>query len=288
MDLCNLSVIKGLMADAGITFRKEFGQNFLTNRIIPEDIADNCTNNPDSLIIEIGPGIGCLTAELAARYKRVVAIEIDRGLIPILDKTLAEFDNVTVINEDVMKLNLADIVNEYSNGMPVSVCANLPYYITTPILMYLLESGVKFSTITVMVQNEVAARLAAKPGSADYGAITAILGYYGNTKKLFKVSAGCFVPAPKVDSAVVRIDLFDTPLYAPKNEKLFRNCIKAAFEMRRKTLQNALSSKLGYDKELIRDAILSVGHPEAVRGERLSTEEFVKLADYIYENSSKQ
>ena len=288
MDLCNLSVIKGLMADAGITFRKEFGQNFLTNRIIPEDIADNCTNNPDSLIIEIGPGIGCLTAELAARYKRVVAIEIDRGLIPILDKTLAEFDNVTVINEDVMKLNLADIVNEYSNGMPVSVCANLPYYITTPILMYLLESGVKVSTITVMVQNEVAARLAAKPGSADYGAITAILGYYGNTKKLFKVSAGCFVPAPKVDSAVVRIDLFDTPLYAPKNEKLFRNCIKAAFEMRRKTLQNALSSKLGYDKELIRDAILSVGHPEAVRGERLSTEEFVKLADYIYENSSKQ
>lgn len=288
MDLCNLSVIKGLMADAGITFRKEFGQNFLTNRIIPEDIADNCTNNPDSLIIEIGPGIGCLTAELAARYKRVVAIEIDRGLIPILDKTLAEFDNVTVINEDVMKLNLADIVNEYSNGMPVSVCANLPYYITTPILMYLLESGVKFSTITVMVQNEVAARLAAKPGSADYGAITAILGYYGNTKKLFKVSAGCFVPAPKVDSAVVRIDLFDTPLYTPKNEKLFRNCIKAAFEMRRKTLQNALSSKLGYDKELIRDAILSVGHPEAVRGERLSTEEFVKLADYIYENSSKQ
>ena len=195
MDLCNLSVIKGLMAEAGITFRKEYGQNFLTNRTIPEDIADNCTDINDSLIIEIGPGIGCLTAELAARYKRVVAIEIDRGLIPILKKTLSDFDNVTVINEDVMKIDLHKLVEEYSNGMPVSVCANLPYYITTPILMYLLESGVKFSSITVMVQNEVASRLVAAPGSSDYGAITAILGYYGTVKKLFKVSAGCFIPA---------------------------------------------------------------------------------------------
>ena len=135
MDLCNLSVIKSLMAEAGITFRKEFGQNFLTNRIIPEDIADNCADNPESLIIEIGPGIGCLTAELASRYRRVVAIEIDRGLIPVLEKTLDEFDNVTVINEDVMKIDIQSIVDKYANGMPVSVCANLPYYITTPILM---------------------------------------------------------------------------------------------------------------------------------------------------------
>ena len=286
MDLCNLSVIKTLMSDAGITFRKEYGQNFLTNRIIPEDIADNCTENPESLIIEIGPGIGCLTAELASRYRKVVAIEIDRGLIPILDKTLAEFDNVTVINEDVMKIDLRRLVEEYSDGMPVSVCANLPYYITTPILMYLLESGVKFSSITVMVQNEVAARLAAKPGSSDYGAITAILGYYGTVKKLFKVSAGCFVPAPKVDSAVVRIDLYKEPLYTPKDEKLFRNTIKAAFEMRRKTLQNALSAKLGYSKELISAAILDIGESENVRGERLSTEDFVKLSDYLSEHKN--
>jgi 16S rRNA (adenine1518-N6/adenine1519-N6)-dimethyltransferase len=284
MDLCNLSVIKGLMAEAGITFRKEYGQNFLTNRIIPEDIADNCTDFSDSLIIEIGPGIGCLTAELAARYKRVVAIEIDRGLIPILEKTLSEFDNVTVINEDVMKIDLHKLVEEYSDGMPVSVCANLPYYITTPILMYLLESGVKLSSITVMVQNEVASRLVAAPGSSDYGAITAILGYYGTVKKLFKVSAGCFIPAPKVDSAVVRIDLYKEPLYNPKNEKLFRNTIKAAFEMRRKTLQNALSAKLGFSKELISRAITSIGHPETVRGERLSTADFVKLSDYLSDN----
>ena len=282
MDLCNLSVIKQLMSDAGITFRKDYGQNFLTNRLIPEDIADNCTEIEDSLIIEIGPGIGCLTAELAERYKRVVAIEIDKGLIPILDKTLAEYDNVTVINADVMKTDIAEIVKKYSEGLPVSVCANLPYYITTPILMYLLESGVRFKSITVMVQNEVAARLAAKPGSSDYGAITAILGYYGTVKKLFKVSAGCFIPAPKVDSAVVRIDLYDTPKYTPKDENLFRNLIKAAFEMRRKTLVNAVSSKLPHINKLdLTKSIVSIGHTENVRGERLSTEDFVKLSDLL-------
>ncbi len=281
MDLCNISVIRSLMADAGINFRKDYGQNFLTNRIIPEDIAEGCTDESDSLIIEIGPGIGCLTAELASRYKHVVAIEIDKGLIPILDKTLAEFGNVTVINEDVMKVDLKELVDKYSCGMPVSVCANLPYYITTPILMYLLESGVKFSSITVMVQNEVASRLIAAPGKSDYGAITAVLGFFGEARRLFKVSAGCFIPAPKVDSAVVRIDLFKTPKYTPKDEKLFRSLIKAAFEMRRKTLLNALSAKLSLDKEKIREAITSLGFDENIRGERLSTEDFVNLSDVL-------
>ena len=281
MDLCNIKVIKELMNDAGINFRKDYGQNFLINPIIPEDIADNCTDKEESLIIEIGPGVGCLTAELSSRYKKVVAIEIDKGLIPILDKTLAEFNNVTVINEDVMKVDLVDLVEKYSDGMPVSVCANLPYYITTPILMYLLESGVKLSTITVMVQNEVAKRLVAKAGSGDYGAITAVLGYYGEAKRLFKVPAGCFLPAPKVDSAVVRIDLYDEPKYKPKNEKLFRNLIKAAFEMRRKTLQNAVSAKLGFSKEAIKDALEVLGFDENIRGERLSTEDFVKLSDEL-------
>lgn len=283
MDLCNLSVIKSLMADANITFRKEFGQNFLTNRIIPEDIADNCANSADRLILEIGPGIGCLTQELAIRYKRVVAVEIDKGLIPVLDKTLAEYDNVTVINDDIMKIDLEALVAEYSDGMPVSVCANLPYYITTPILMRLLESGVKFSSITVMVQNEVASRLVAKPGSSDYGAITAVLGFYGEAKKLFRVSAGSFVPAPKVDSAVVRIDMFDTPKYNVSDERLFRSLIKAAFEMRRKTLQNAIIAKFPqYTKEQITEAIVTLGHDERVRGERLSTEDFAQLSNLFY------
>ena len=284
MDLCNLSVIKRLMAEAGITFRKEFGQNFLTNRIIPEDIADSCADTAERLVLEIGPGIGCLTQELAIRYKKVVAVEIDRGLIPILEKTMAEYDNVTVINDDIMKVDLPALIAEHADGMPVSVCANLPYYITTPILMYLLESGVKFDTITIMIQNEVAARLVAKAGSSDYGAITAVLGYYGKARKLFKVSAGCFVPAPKVDSAVVRIDLYGEKPYQPKDEKLFRALIRAAFEMRRKTFVNAVAAKLPYTKELLVSALASIGQDENVRGERLSTEDFVKLADYLVDN----
>ncbi|MBQ2794267.1 MAG: 16S rRNA (adenine(1518)-N(6)/adenine(1519)-N(6))-dimethyltransferase RsmA [Clostridia bacterium] len=284
MDLCNLSVIKRLMTEAGITFRKEFGQNFLTNRMIPEDIADNCADTAERLVLEIGPGIGCLTQELALRYKRVVAVEIDRGLIPILEKTMAEYDNVTVINEDIMKVDLPALIEKYADGMPISVCANLPYYITTPILMYLLESGVKFDTVTVMIQNEVAARLVARAGSSDYGAITAVLGYYGRAKRLFKVSAGCFVPAPKVDSAVVRIDLYGEKPFQPRDEALFRALIRAAFEMRRKTFVNAVSAKLPYTKELLCDALKSIGQDENVRGERLSTEDYVRLSDYLTEN----
>lgn len=283
MDLCNISVIKSVMADAGITFRKEFGQNFLTNRMIPEDIADNCADTSERMILEIGPGIGCLTQELAMRYKKVVAVEIDKGLIPVLSKTLSGFDNITVINDDIMKVDIKALIDEYSEGMPVSVCANLPYYITTPILMHLLESDVKFSTITVMVQNEVAARLAAKPGSSDYGAITAVLGYYGTVRKLFKVSAGCFMPAPKVDSAVVRIDLYDKCPYEIKNEAFFRSCIKAAFEMRRKTLENALCALGGYTKDDIASAIAECGFDPKIRGERLSCEDFVKLSNALVE-----
>ncbi len=282
MDLCNLSVIKSVMADAGITFRKEFGQNFLINRLIPEDIADNCADTSERMILEIGPGIGCLTQELALRYKKVVAVEIDRGLIPVLSKTLSDYKNITIINDDIMKVNLHALVAEHSDGMPISVCANLPYYITTPILMRLLESGVKFSSITVMVQNEVASRLVAKEGTADYGAITAVLGYYGKARRLFKVSAGCFVPAPRVDSAVVRIDIHENPPFKLKDEKLFFLLIKAAFEMRRKTLQNAISAKIPkFTKEEILSAITAIGKDEKVRGERLSTEDFAALANML-------
>ena len=281
MNLCNPGVIKELMNEAGIAFRHELGQNFLINQMVPEDIADNCTDVRDSMILEIGPGVGCLTQELALRYPKVVAVEIDKGLIPVLNKTLAEYDNITVINDDIMKVDLARLINDYAEGRDVSVCANLPYYITTPILMYLLESGVKLKTITVMIQNEVASRLVAKPGSSDYGAITAVLGFYGTVRKLFKVTAGSFVPAPKVDSAVVRIDLYDEPKYKPKDEKLFRSLIRAAFEMRRKTLQNAISAKLSIPKESVLLALRELGLHESVRGERLSTEEFVKLSDIL-------
>ena len=282
MDLCNLSVIKSLMGEAGITFRKDYGQNFLINRIIPEEIAERCTDNPHSMILEIGPGIGCLTQELAMHYDKVVAIEIDKGLIPVLEKTLSEYDNVTVINNDVMKIDIASLVEEYSEGRPVSVCANLPYYITTPILMHLLESGVRFDSITVMVQNEVATRLIAPPGNSEYGAITAVLNYYGKVSRLFKVSAGSFIPAPKVDSAVIRIDLYKQSPFEIKDEKLFRALIKAAFEMRRKTLMNAVSAKLPHiEKGRLAEALVSLGHPENVRGERLSVEDFANLSNLL-------
>ena len=284
MDLCNLSVIKELMADAGITFRKEFGQNFLTNRIIPEDIADNCAESTSSTILEIGPGIGPLTTELALRYDNVVALEIDRGLIPVLKYTLGEFDNVTVINEDVMKTDLSALLAPCVERGGVSVCANLPYYITTPILMKLLECGLPFDYITIMIQSEVADRLCAKAGSSDYGAITAVLGYYGVAEKLFTVSAGNFMPAPKVNSTVVRIKLYKEKPYAPKDEKTFFRTVKAAFEQRRKTLPNALSASFSeISKDKLVEAVTSCGHSADIRGERLSVPEFVALSDKLYE-----
>ncbi len=283
MELCNPSVIKMLMNDAGIAFRKEYGQNFLINPAIPERIAEEAAPTAERLVIEIGPGIGCLTRRLADIYTKVVAIEIDAGLIPILEKTLADKPNVTVINGDVLKVDLAALIAEHGNGMPVSVAANLPYYITTPILLHLVESKIPFDSITVMVQKEVADRLVAAPGSADYGAITAVLGYYGTARRLFTVPAGCFLPAPKVDSAVVRLDLYKEKPFRPKDERLFFHTVRGAFEMRRKTLVNALSAKLSIEKAKIADALTSLGMSPTVRGERLSTDDFVRLSDLLSE-----
>jgi 16S rRNA (adenine1518-N6/adenine1519-N6)-dimethyltransferase len=288
MNLCSPSVIRALMQEVGITFRREYGQNFLVNPEIPARIADECADSPDTVILEIGPGIGCLTAELAERYERVVAIEIDGGLIPVLKKTLADYPNATVIHGDCMKVDLAECLSEavgdrvIGRDVEVAVCANLPYYITTPILMHLLECGIPFSSITVMIQREVADRLSAEAGKSDYGAITAVLGYYGNARRLFTVPAGCFLPAPKVSSAVVRIDLPKTPKYSPRSEKLFFRTVHAAFEQRRKTLLNALSAKLGeLGKDRIAEVIASCGFVPDIRGERLSTADFVRLSDCL-------
>ena len=289
MNLCNPRVIRELMAEAGITFRRDLGQNFLVDPSIPEEIADVAASDPDSVILEIGPGVGCLTAALADRFRKVVAIEIDRGLIPVLNKTLAEYDNVTVINADCMTVDLAAVLSEAAGGgvpgvdFKVAVAANLPYYITTPILLRLLESGVRFSSVTVMVQKEVADRLAASPGSRDYGAITAVLGYYGTVTRCFTVSPGSFLPPPAVSSAVVRIDLYPEPAYRPLSEKTFFDTVHAAFEQRRKTLVNALSARFSdLGKERIAGIVGSCGLPADVRGERLSTGEFVALSDAIF------
>ena len=289
MDLCNLSVIRSLMSESGITFKKEYGQNFLNNRMIPEDIADGCADTADRLVIEIGPGIGPLTTELALRYQNVVALEIDNGLIPVLKYTLGEFTNVTVFNEDVMKVDLEAVLMPYFEKGKVSVCANLPYYITTPILMKLLECGLPFDYITIMIQSEVADRLCARAGSGDYGAITAVLAYYGVAEKLFTVSAGNFMPAPKVNSTVVRIKLHKNKPYTPKDEKTMFRTIKGAFEQRRKTLPNALAAAFGeLSKDEITDAVVACGYKPDIRGERLDISEFVELSDKLFDLISKK
>jgi len=281
MELCNPSVIRALMGEEGTGLKKAYGQNFLIRPEIPARIAEECSEDRSQMILEIGPGIGCLTQELAQRFDKVAAVEIDQTLIPILAKTLAEYDNVTVTNMDVMKLDLPAFIAENAEGREVSVCANLPYYITTPILMRLLESGVPFRSITVMVQAEVAARLCADAGESEYGAITAVLGYYGEIRRLFTVSASCFLPPPKVNSAVVRLDLYREPKYKPQDKKFFFGLIKAAFEMRRKTLVNAISAKYPIEKSVIADTLTAIGMSPTVRGERLSTEDYVKLSDAL-------
>ena len=283
MNLCDIKTIKQIMSIYGLTFRKEFGQNFLTDKFVVEDIAEFCCEGRSKNILEIGPGIGTLTYELAARYEKVLAVELDKGLIPVLAFTLGEYNNVKIINDDIMKCNIAEITAPYlEDGL--SVCANLPYYITTPILMALLESNVPFDYITVMVQAEVADRLCAAPGSRDCGAITAVLAYYGTAERLMKVPAGKFLPPPKVDSAVIRIKLHKDKPYNPKNEEIFFRTVRAAFGQRRKTLPNALAAGFSeLTRPAITEAVIAAGLDANIRGERLTMPEFVALSDKLTE-----
>lgn len=286
MNLTDIRTIKDIMSIHKINFRKEFGQNFLTNISVVEDIADSCSDTPDATILEIGPGIGVLTQELAFRYSKVLAVEIDNGLIPVLRYTLQDCPEgvVEVIHGDIMKTDLKALLAPAFEAGKVSVCANLPYYITTPILMELLESGLPFEYITIMIQSEVADRLCAKAGSKEYGAITAVVNYYGEAEKLFKVSAGNFIPAPKVDSTVVRIKLHKEKPYVPKDEDTLFRTIRAAFEQRRKTLPNALSAGFqDVPKDVLTRIIEECGHRADIRGERLDIAQFVALADCIYD-----
>ncbi len=294
MRLTDLSCVREIMARHNITFQKKFGQNFLINQRVPENIAEAaCENRGEGKglgILEIGPGIGTLTRELSARADKVVALEIDTGLIPVLAETLADCDNTTVINEDVMKSDLTALVERefLSEGMSVSVAANLPYYITTPILMKLLESRLPFEAITVMIQKEVAVRLCAPAGDSEYGAITASLGYYGHCERLFTVPAGCFVPAPKVDSAVVRITLHKTPPVSVISEEFLFKTIRGGFAQRRKTLSNSLMTEFSnIGREGIVEAIVAAGLEPSIRGERLTLENFAALSDELYRKSAK-
>ncbi len=297
MNLCDVNVVKRIMSKHQTGTKKAFGQNFLINRQIPMQIADesysyhSCKQkDSESAVIEIGPGIGCLTNELCLCYDKVVAVEIDKTLIPILGETLAEHQNITVVNEDFLKLDLGEFINEHFGSSSVSVCANLPYYITTPIIMKLLEQArgengkSRLTSITVMVQKEVADRLCATETKGDYGAISASIAYYGQALKLFDVSPDNFLPAPKVTSTVIRIELYDEPLYKTKSEKMLFRVIEGAFAQRRKTMLNSLSSSFSnIPKTRIGEIIEELGFDINIRGEKLSIESFCALADKFYE-----
>lgn len=278
MRLTDISYAHAVMRRHGINPQKRYGQNFLTNPHVVDTIADICADD-DCGILEIGPGIGTLTEALCVRYKKVVAIEIDKTLIPVLKETLADFDNVTVIEGDAMKLDLGDILKEHFGNMRVCVCANLPYYITSPIIMKLLESEGLFESITVMIQKEVADRLCAKPGTADYGAITVAVSYRATAEKCLNVSPGNFIPPPKVTSTVIKLDILKEPSVSCNDPALMFDIVKKAFGQRRKTLQNALAPE--YAKSDVEQALISMGLAADVRGERLSVEQFARLSDII-------
>lgn len=280
-DLTDPKIIKYLCSKYGFTFSKSMGQNFITDESVPIAMTEEATEKSQG-VIEIGPGFGVLTAALAQNAEKVISIELDKRLEKVLSETLAGFSNVSFIWEDCLKVNLKELLETEFKGMDVSVAANLPYYITTPIIMNLLESRLPFKKIVVMIQKEVAQRLCAKPGSKDFGAITVTTQYFSKPEIIKHVPAGAFIPAPKVDSAVVSMEILDTPSVSPKDEKLFFKLIKAAFSQRRKTLSNALSSSgvFGSKEEVVK-AIESVGFYPTVRGEALSIEEFCKLSDYF-------
>ena len=264
--------------------KKQYGQNFLTNVAIPRRIAAESGIGPEDGVIEIGPGFGILTRELSAIAHKVIAIEIDTELMEILPEKLNGCDNVKVINSDILKTDVKKLIAEEFEGRNVCVCANLPYYITTDIVMSLLEGNYGFKTITVMVQKEVAERFCAKAGTDGYGAITASISYYASVKRLFKVKAGSFDPKPKVDSAVIRFDLYKEPPVSPIDKPTFFNVIKAAFSQRRKTLLNSLFSAFGnkVSKEKLLEIIQEVGLKDTVRGEELSIKEFSEISDLIF------
>ena len=275
MDLTNPTQIKDLLERHNFHFSKTFGQNFLITQRIPEKIAESAEIDENTTVLEIGPGIGCLTRCLAKRAKKVVTVEIDDRLLPILSETLGDLDNVQVVHNDILKTDLPAL---FAGEEKLAVCANLPYNITTPILVHLLESGLHFDSITVMVQKEVAQRFCAEKGSKDYGAITLFLNYYTKPKMLFPVAAGNFLPKPRVDSAVLRLKSIDPPVETDPKE-LFR-IIRGAFSMRRKTLQNTLAS-IGIPKEKTAEALQTLSLSPSARGEELGLTEYARLAELL-------
>lgn len=281
MDLTSPKVIKQIAEQFDFGFSKGLGQNFLLDSRVLDQIADAA--DIDDGVLEVGPGFGVLTKRLCETGKKVVSIEIDKRLIPVLDFTLAEFDNVKIIEKDILKTDVKALIDEEFDGKRISVAANLPYYITTPIITKLIEEKLPIKNIVVMVQKEVAERIAAKPGKKDYGAISVLCQYYTNPRLVTIVPKGSFYPAPKVDSAVLCMEVQDKPNVEVSDEKLFFKVVRAAFAQRRKTLLNCLSQVFSCGKEKLSELLLSVGIEPTVRGEKLGLSEFGKIADAIKE-----
>lgn len=280
MKLCDINTIRAILNRHGFHFSKALGQNFLTAQWVPERIAAECGADPSNAVLEIGPGIGCLTQELAKRAGKVVAVELDRALLPVMAETLTGIDNVEIVQGDILKLDIPALCEEKFPEMRVHACANLPYYITSSVISALIESH-NFESITVMVQKEVAERVCAAAGTSEYSAFSIFVQYYTEPEILFEVPHDCFVPQPKVDSAVLRLLPRKQPAVTPREERLFFAIVRAAFNQRRKTLANAMAPAFGgrLDKAELLSLIRSVGLEEHIRGERLTLAEFAALSD---------
>lgn len=280
-NLSDISVVRSVLSKHGFNFSKALGQNFLINPTVCPRMAENCGADENTGVIEIGAGIGVLTAELAKRAKKVVSIELDTRLLPVLEETLSDFDNIEVVNADVMKTDLHALIEEKFQGMDVVVCANLPYYITSPIITMLLEEKLPIKAITVMIQKEAADRLSTPVGSRDSGAITVCTNYYAEVKHLFNVSRGSFMPPPNVDSTVIKLQIRPEPAVKVSDEKKFFRMVKAAFAQRRKTAVNSIASGMGLSKNQVAEALGKSGLDVNVRAEKLTMEELAELSENL-------
>ena len=280
-NLSDISVIRSVLEKHGFNFSKALGQNFLINPSVCPRMAEYSLADENTGVIEIGAGIGVLTAELAKIAKKVVCVELDTRLLPILDETLSDFDNIEIVNADVMKTDLKALIEEKFQGMDVVVCANLPYYITSPVITMLLESRLPVKAVTVMIQKEAADRLCTPVGSRDSGAITVCTNYYAEVKQLFNVSRGSFMPSPNVDSTVIRLDIREEPAVKVSDEKKFFKMVKAAFAQRRKTALNSISSGMGLSKSQVAEALRASGLDENVRAEKLTMDELALLCENL-------
>ena len=281
-NLSDINTVKSILSRHGFTFSKALGQNFLINDEVCPAMAEEAVRDSETGIIEIGAGVGVLTAELCKRAKKVVSVELDKRLLPVLSETLADFDNFEVVNADILKLDLKELIKEkFADCRTVNICANLPYYITSPVIMKLLEDKLPIDNIIVMVQKEAADRLTAEVGTRNSGAITVAVNFYAKAEKLFDVFRDSFMPAPKVDSAVIKLSLCDKAPVSVKDEKLFFKMVRAIFMQRRKTAANGISAGMGIPKQQVADALLRLGFDENIRAEALSLDSLCALSDEL-------